>query len=107
MLRLSVSARPVGGGRLVTEILFWRQCSQEVKCQNTFLKIEAFPAKDKGTDSKAQPGRSRQLLKHLLAFHRRVSILMSVYLVSQPVTGAHELIIVIRDYSILVQQQTC
>lgn len=86
---------------------FWRNCSSEVTSKY-LPKIDGASAEDKCLQNwGCSTGASDNWWKHLLA-SRRTAILHGVnVLVSQPMTGAYKLIIVIRDYSILARQQTC
>lgn len=79
------------------------------KVSRYLLKIDGAPAKDKCIEDEGfGTGALDGCWKHLLASQRGISILQGVnVLVSQPVTRAYKLITVIRDYFILVQQQTC
>lgn len=79
------------------------------KVSRYLLKIDGAHAKDKYIQDKGfGTGALDGCWKHLLTPPRGISILQGVnVLVSQPVTRAYKLITVIRDYFILVQQQTC
>ena len=87
---------------------FWRNCSPEVTSKY-LPKIDGASAEDKCVQNwGCSTGASDSWWKHLLASQRGIAILQGVnVLVSQPMTGAYKLIIVIRDYSILARQQTC
>lgn len=87
---------------------FWRNCSPEVTSKY-LPKIDGASAEDKCVQNwGCSTGASDSWWKHLLASQRGMAILQGVnVLVSQPMTGAYKLIIVIRDYSILARQQTC
>lgn len=93
---------------LFTWVHFWRNCSPEVTSKY-LPKIDGASAEDKCVQNwGCSTGASDSWWKHLLASQRGIAILQGVnVLVSQPMTGAYKLIIVIRDYSILARQQTC